>query len=142
IDGGSLRGLCRILSGFLSAMSASLAGGRKFSRRPIEGLLKVTAEWRKGNYAARARLEDRASEIGRLGAAFDDMADALAVRHAAQQRAEEELRHLNATLEARIQRRTMELERAVEAKSQFLANMSHEIRTPLNGVLGMLELVR
>ena len=130
------------LAGFFAAIYAVWAGGRKFIRRPIEGLLKVTAEWRNGNYAARARLEDRASEIGRLGAAFDDMADALAARHVAQKRAEEELRDLNTTLEARIQHRTIELERAVEAKSQFLANMSHEIRTPLNGVLGMLELVR
>src|SRR5246127_5210200 len=69
------------------------------------------------------------------------MADALAARHAAQQTAEEELRELNATLESRIEQRTLELEGAVRAKSQFLADMSHEIRTPLNGVLGMLELV-
>jgi signal transduction histidine kinase/CheY-like chemotaxis protein len=142
IDTATRRGVGLILAGLLAAIYAAWAGGRKFIRRPIEGLLKVTTEWRNGNYDARARLEDRASEIGRLGAAFDDMADALAARHVAQKRAEEELRHLNATLEARIQRRTVELERAVQAKSQFLANMSHEIRTPLNGVLGMLELVR
>src|SRR6266850_4286015 len=142
IDSATQRGVELILAGFLAAIYAAWAGGRKFIRRPIEGLLKVTAEWRRGNYEARARLEDRASEIGRLGAAFDDMADALASRYAAQKRAEEELRHLNTTLEARIQHRTIELERAVEAKSHFLANMSHEIRTPLNGVLGMLELVR
>jgi signal transduction histidine kinase/CheY-like chemotaxis protein len=142
IDSATRRGVGLILAGLLAAIYAAWAGGRKFIRRPIKGLLKVTTEWRNGNYDARARLEDRASEIGRLGAAFDDMADALAARHVAQKRAEEELRHLNATLEARIQRRTVELERAVQAKSQFLANMSHEIRTPLNGVLGMLELVR
>src|SRR3984893_9651006 len=142
IDSATQRGVGLILAGFLAAIYAAWAGGQKFIRRPIEGLLKVTAEWRRGNYEARARLEDRASEIGRLGPAFEDMADALATRHAAQKRAEEELRHLNTTLEARIQQRTIELERAVEAKSQFLANMSHEIRTPLNGVLGRLELVR
>jgi two-component system, sensor histidine kinase and response regulator len=142
IDAATLRGVALILAGLLAAIYAAWVGGRKFIRRPIDGLLKVTAEWRNGNYDARVRLEDRGSEIGRLGSAFDDMADALASRHAAQQRAEEELRQLNATLEARIQQRTIELERAVRAKSQFLANMSHEMRTPLHGVLGMLELVR
>jgi hypothetical protein len=89
IDGATLRGVALILAGLLAAIYAAWAGGRKFIRRPIEGLLKVTAEWRNGNYDARARLEDRASEIGRLGSAFDDMADALAARHAAQQKAEE-----------------------------------------------------
>jgi signal transduction histidine kinase/CheY-like chemotaxis protein/HPt (histidine-containing phosphotransfer) domain-containing protein len=142
IDAATLRGVALILAGLLAAIYAAWVGGRKFIRHPIEGLLKVTAEWRNGNYDARARLEDRASEIGRLGSAFDDMADALAARHAAQKKAEEELRQLNATLEARIQQRTIELENAVRAKSQFLANMSHEMRTPLNAVLGMLERVR
>jgi two-component system sensor histidine kinase/response regulator len=50
-------------------------------------------------------------------------------------------------LEAKVQRRTAELEHAKQVaehasrtKSEFLANMSHEIRTPMNGVLGMTEL--
>ena len=142
IDSATRRGVALILASLLAAVYAAWIGGRNFIRRPIENLLSVTAEWRHGNYQARALLEDRSSEIGRLGIAFDEMADALAARHAAQQKAEEELRQLNGTLESRIEQRTIELEGAVRAKSQFLANVSHEIRTPLNGVLGMLELVR
>ena len=62
--------------------------------------------------------------------------------------AEEELRSLNADLEARVRARTAELdtardeaEQANRAKSIFLASMSHEIRTPMNGVIGMLDVL-
>ncbi len=62
--------------------------------------------------------------------------------------AEARLKHLNSDLEARIDRRTMELHtanaallRADRLKDEFLANMSHELRTPLTGILGLTEVM-
>jgi signal transduction histidine kinase/CheY-like chemotaxis protein len=141
IEGTTRRGIALILAGLLLAVYAAWVVGRIFIRRPIDSLLQVAGEWRNGNYAARSQLEDSQSEIGRLGAAFNEMAEAVASRHAAQQEAEELLNRLNTTLEDRVEERTRELENANRAKSQFLANMSHEIRTPMNGVMGMIELL-
>ena len=61
---------------------------------------------------------------------------------------ESELRQINAELERRVETRTYDLQRAMEAaetanraKSTFLANMSHELRTPLNAILGFAQLM-
>jgi len=141
IAGVTERGIALILVGFLLAVYAAWVGGRVFIQRPIDALLQLATEWRHGNYSAKAELKDAHSEIGRLGAAFNHMAQAVASRDSAQRDAEEQLRQLNATLEQRVDERTRELVAANMAKSQFLANMSHEIRTPMNGVMGMVELL-
>ncbi len=58
------------------------------------------------------------------------------------------LRDSNAKLEAMVNKRTKELQSALqqtmkvsESKSDFLSMMSHELRTPMNAIIGSLELL-
>jgi DNA-binding response OmpR family regulator len=51
------------------------------------------------------------------------------------------LRAANTDLERRVCERTVELETALQAKSEFLSRASHELRTPLNHVLGFAQVL-
>ncbi len=141
IDSATRRGIGLIVFGLLAATIAAIVGGRRFLQEPISGLLHFATEWRNGNYEKRVEVRHPNSEIGHLGATFNAMADALDARYTAQKRLEKELRELNATLESRVEERTIELANANRAKSMFLANMSHELRTPLNAIIGFGEMM-
>ena len=55
-----------------------------------------------------------------------------------------QLKRLNRTvaaMNAELEKRAGEAERATVAKSRFLANMSHELRTPLNAIIGLSEML-
>jgi PAS domain S-box-containing protein len=55
-----------------------------------------------------------------------------------------ELANATAELEAlnqELNRRTIELEKALSARSRFYASMSHELRTPINAILGYSSLL-
>jgi CheY-like chemotaxis protein len=47
----------------------------------------------------------------------------------------------NTDLERRVEERTAELQKALEAKSEFLSRASHELRTPMNHILGFAQLL-
>jgi signal transduction histidine kinase/CheY-like chemotaxis protein/HPt (histidine-containing phosphotransfer) domain-containing protein len=132
------------------ALCTALVASLFLSRGLVHPILEIKhAAERIGEGDLEVRVRSgRRDEIGQVARAFDLMLENLRDYRRqvdTQQR----------TLEAKVQQRTTELERASRgamelarqaaeanrSKSQFLANMSHEIRTPMNGVMGMTDLL-
>jgi signal transduction histidine kinase/DNA-binding response OmpR family regulator/HPt (histidine-containing phosphotransfer) domain-containing protein len=133
-------GLLLLLGG-----AAGILASRRLGR-PVVRLAEMARAVRRGELpAAPARADDEAGEA----------LEAVATLARRVRELEAEADNHQRTLEAKIERRTLQLQKRVasaysmarearvssRAKSQFLANMSHEIRTPMNGVLGMTELL-
>ncbi|MCL4421904.1 MAG: HAMP domain-containing histidine kinase [Actinobacteria bacterium] len=83
--------------------------------RPLEAMAKTADAIAEGEFSHRVNPEQRRTEVGQLGVAFDTMLD-------------------------RIQSAFSEKEATEQRLRQFLADASHELRTPLTSILGYAEL--
>ncbi|HUV50102.1 MAG TPA: ATP-binding protein [Anaerolineae bacterium] len=115
--------------------------------KPIQRLMEVTKGLAAGDLSQRAVVNSR-DEVGALAAAFNRMAEDLAV-------SKNKIDQYSKTLEKKVQQRTQDLEKANNelmviqnelmetnmAKSEFLSTASHELRTPLTTLLGYSELL-
>ena len=90
------RGLAVILAGILVSLLAAWFGARHFLR-PVGGLMAAVAAWQRGDYQVRAGVRTH-SELGRLGEAFDRMAEALGDRERLLEEKAQRARHAAALL--------------------------------------------
>jgi len=121
---------------------------------PIQTLANVVRRLQNGDYAARVHLRS-GDEIQSLGETFNGMAEnilhtqrELEEKNARLSTQQEALRHVNLSLEERVQEKTRELEdknqklsEAARLKDEFLATLSHELRTPLTPVISCAHLL-
>ncbi|MCC7020299.1 MAG: HAMP domain-containing protein [Ardenticatenales bacterium] len=114
--------LLTLLGGTIVALGLAWFGATYMISRPAQRLIHVVQRLRAGDWSARASLPD-STEFGRLGAAFDEMADTL-------QTHDRDLQSLNAELEDRVARRSAALERTNErlrASRSELRRLSREL---------------
>jgi signal transduction histidine kinase/FixJ family two-component response regulator len=114
--------ILRLAAVLLAALALALLAGLILARKmvvPIRALHDGAARVGRGDLTHRIAI-DTGDELEALGTEFNNMATRLQESHA--------------TLEAKVEERTRQLEDANLAKSRFLAAASHDLRQPLHAI--------
>ncbi|MEM8790166.1 MAG: cache domain-containing protein [Pseudomonadota bacterium] len=139
---------------FLIITAASIPIFLRWARgifKPLERMTSTIGLVEQGNLAARTGLPPAQDEIGRVATHLDDLLDQIQSR-------DRELRDWNEELNARVDERTIELQRAntqleattkqlimsekLAAIGEITAGVAHEINNPIAVMQGNLEIVR
>lgn len=102
--------------------------------RPLGLFMERVDALARGDSSARTGASGD-DELGRLGAAFDRMADALEEK-------QRQLAEHSESLEAKVSERTRQLEEKERAKTRFLAAASHDLRQPIQAAGLFIDALR